>query len=272
MTLQLVNGRGYGLVYAKDDEEHEGDDAALAAPTLYLYDLIGFDWWTGGGITAKRVIEDLAELGDVSAIDVRINSPGGDVFEGVTIFNALVRTGARVTVHIDGIAASAASLVALAGDEVRIAENAMIMVHRPWTCACGDGEDMRHVATMLDKAWSAMLASYESRTGMRAAEVEQRVVDGGGEWWLTAAEAIDEGFADTRVSSTKAQVFGLSGYRQVPERVAALLDEDSGAVPRREPPAVAEIAAPPRQVAPRGPDPAVEQRRREVECLDLMTR
>ena len=239
MTNPLKDGRGYALAVAAADAP--ASEAPPPAPTLYLYDVLGVDLF--GGIPARQVVEDLAALGPVEALDVRINSPGGDVFEAIAVYGALVRFPAQVTMHIDGVAASAASLVAMAGDRTLIAENAMVMVHRPWTAVLGDAPEMRRQAEVLDKAWSAMLATYARRTGRRAATFEQKVAAAGGEWWLTAAEAVSEGFADHVTKPEKqAQVFGLGRFHRVPERLAARATGDAPASAGH--PAVLEIAAP----------------------------
>ena len=217
-----------------------------------------------GGIPGRQVVQDLQAVGPVPEISVRINSSGGDVFEGVAVYNALVRFPAKVTVHVDGLAASIASLVAMAGDKTLVAENAMLMVHRPWTVFAGDAEEMRHQAETLDKAWSAMLATYSRRTGKRAATLAQKVQDAGGEWWMTAPEAVAEGFAEaTEKAEKEAQVFGLERFQRVPERLAAAAKE-AGVLPLPCHPRVAEIEAP--RVRRRNPS---EARRRAVEVLRL---
>jgi ATP-dependent protease ClpP protease subunit len=256
------------------DPQKDGRGYALAAenlptPTLYLYDVLGVDLF--GGIPARQIVDDLAALGQIDALDVRINSPGGDVFEAIAVYNALVRFPAKVTVHIDGVAASAASLVAMAGDRTLVAENAMVMIHRPWTAAMGDAPEMRRQADVLDKAWSAMLATYARRTGRRAATFEQKVAAAGGEWWMTAAEAVAEGFADAVEKPQKdTQVFGLARYRKVPAQLAAASQDT---LPPQSPaaPHVAEIEAP-RVVAPPLEDErvaAAAARRRVVDVLRL---
>lgn len=245
--------RGYALALASEGKP---------APTLYLYDIFGLDFL--GGITARQVVADLQALGEAPEIEVRLNSPGGDVFEGIAVYNALARHPGRVVVHIDGLAASIASLVALAGDETRIAENSMVMVHRPWTALLGNAEEMRHEANTLDKAWGAMLATYAARTGRRAATLEKQVADAGGEWWLNAEDAVAAGFADATEKSEKAAaVFGLERFKRVPERLAAAARE---AAPLAVPvlPRAAEIA-PPRV---RRGSPA-DARRRIVQVLEL---
>lgn len=265
MTNPLKDGRGYVMARAAAD----APDAAPSAPTLYLYDILGVDFF--GGIPARQVVADLQALGDVPELSVRINSPGGDVFEAIAIYNALARFPARVTVHVDGVAASAATLVAMAGDKVLVAENAMFMVHRPWTGVMGDAPEMRRQADVLDKAWSAMLATYARRTGRRAATFEQKVASAGGEWWMTAAEAVAEGFADAVEKPEKqALVFGLARYRKVPAQLAAASQD---AVPPQvsAAPHVAEIAAPRVALPPREDEriAAAAARRRVVDVLRL---
>ena len=259
MTTTMKDGRGYSLARAEDGKP---------APTLYLYDVLGVDMF--GGVAARQVIDDLAALGDVPELTLRINSPGGDVFEGIAVYNALARFPAKVTVHIDGLAASAASLVAMAGNKTLIAENAMVMVHRPWTALMGDAPELRRQAETLDKAWSAMLATYARRTGRRAATFEQRVAAAGGEWWMTADEAVAEGFADAVAKPEKqAQVFGLHRFKQVPAGLAASAD---GTAPETVMPAprIAEIASP-RVETPLREVMPLAQRRRIVEAMRLTT-
>src|SRR5690606_28535345 len=113
---------------------------------LYIYDFIGW-----GGVTAQHVTERLGEI-EAPTLHVRINSPGGDVFDGIAIYNALVRfanAGHRVIAHVDALAASAASFIALAADEVHIAESAMVMIHNAWGFSIGDKHEMRRVADLL---------------------------------------------------------------------------------------------------------------------------
>lgn len=215
---------------------------------LQLYDVIGHDWWSGGGVSSKSVIDALAALADCESIDVRINSPGGDASEGVAIYNALARFAGRVVVHVDAMAASIASLIAMAGDEIRTAENALWMVHQPWTGVAGDASEMRRVADVLDRYWSSMLTTYSRRTGMNGAEVTRRVAAGGGEWWMTAAEAVEAGFSDVAVaagveasSEVAIQASWASRFRRAPARVAA---SATAGEPARDPIAEAVLEEP----------------------------
>ena len=144
-------------------------------------------------VSSRRFAEDLKVLGDVSRLTVRINSPGGEVFAAQAIHATLKRHRARVKVYVDGMAASAASLVAMAGDEVVMARGAMMMIHSPVTCASGDAGDMRNVAEILDRIRDSMVTVYCDRTGLGAEEVRDLLEN---ETWMTAEEAVERGFAD----------------------------------------------------------------------------
>ena len=273
MTTTLKDGRGLGLrldpvIYAAAIEKDKAvADASAKVPSLVLYDLfVSPELAFLGGITAGQVVDALATVADAPEIEVRLNSPGGDLWAGVAVYNALTRFPGKVTVHIDGMAASVASLVALAGDETLVAENGMVMVHRPWTVMAGDAEEMRQMSAILDKGWSAMLVTYAARTGKRGPTIEQKVAEGGGEWWMTADEAVAAGFADKTEKAEKAPaVFGLSRFTKVPERLAASA-KDAAPLPLPTMPKVAEIAAP--RVSKEA-DGSAATRRRQMEVLRL---
>lgn len=161
---------------------------------IEIYDPIGQDWF-GNGVTAKKFRDDLKALGNISEIVLRINSPGGEVFDGFAIYNALKEHAARIVVHIDGLAASIASVIAMAGDEIIMGEGAMMMIHDPWTIALGDADDMRKVAEMLDKVGEGLIDAYVTRTKQSRAVVDEWMK---AETWFTADEAIEHGFADKR--------------------------------------------------------------------------
>jgi ATP-dependent Clp endopeptidase proteolytic subunit ClpP len=158
---------------------------------IWLYDEIGKDW-LGEGISAK---EFLVELNAIKSpkIDLRINSIGGAVFDGAAIYNAIRRHSANVTTYIDGIAASIASVIALAGDKVIMAKNALYMMHNPSGFAYGNSEDMRKVAGILDKVRDTMLSAYREKTGKSDEEITA-LLDG--ETWLEADQALEAGFVD----------------------------------------------------------------------------
>lgn len=180
---------------------------------VLLYDAIG-GW---DGILAKDFVPQLNAI-KAATIHVRVNSPGGDVFEGITIANALKAHPANVVVHIDGLAASIASIIALAGDEVRMAENAFLMIHNPWTFAIGNAADFRKTADTLDTIAGALIDTYVKKTGAPRADVIAWMDE---ETWLNAEDALAEGFVDA-VDSADAEGeaiaarFDLSVFAKTP--------------------------------------------------------
>lgn len=163
--------------------------ASVAEDTdeIYIYDEIG-----GWGIQAKEFIDDLNQI-TAKKIDLRLNTPGGSVFDGNAMYNALKRHSATITTYIDGLAASMGSIIALAGDKVHMADNAIYMIHNPWTLAFGESADFRKTADTLDKLKSSMVRIYSEKTGMSEDEVI-RLMDE--ETWYTADEARESGFVD----------------------------------------------------------------------------
>lgn len=203
----------------------EARDEGANSAELFLYSVIGESWWEET-VAAKDLVRELAEL-DVAKIDVRINSPGGQVADGVAIFNALKRHPARVTAHVDGIAASIASVIALAADEVIMGEASMMMIHEPHGGALGTSADMRSYAEHLDKIRVTMIDVYAARSTMTAGEVEAAMHE---ETWYTASEAVEIGFASS-VDAGRGQIAAtarfdaraLARFEHVPDRVAAQL-------------------------------------------------
>lgn len=184
---------------------------------ILIYDVIGEDFWSGGGVTAKGFAQTLKTIGDVKAINLKINSPGGDVFDGIAIYNNLVQHSAKVNVFIDGLAASIASVIAMAGDTITIAENGMMMIHNPWTIALGDANHLRASAEVLDKIKATMLSTYSKRAGISEGDVS-KIMDA--ETWYTGQEAVDAGFADAIQfvkSAEPAALFDLSVFKNAPK-------------------------------------------------------
>lgn len=183
------------------------DDAASVGELL-LYGPIGPDdglSWLFDEVTPKQFREEMDGLGDVSELRVMINSGGGDVFAGQAIHSMLARHPAKVTVFVDGLAASIASIVAMAGDTVVMPRNAMMMVHNPWTVGVGDAREFRKIAETLDHIRESMLAAYQAKTGMDRPALLALLNK---ETWLTAEEAVDQGFAD-EIEETKAVAAAL---------------------------------------------------------------
>jgi ATP-dependent Clp endopeptidase proteolytic subunit ClpP len=159
---------------------------------IWIYEQIGEDWWSGGGVTAKGFKDELLTI-KASQIDLHINSPGGEVFDGITIYNLLKQHSANITTYIDGLAASIASVIALAGNRVVMAENALWMMHNPWGMAIGNAEDMRAQADVLDKVGSSISLAYQSKSGKSEEEIKSWMDS---ETWMSAAEAQESGFVD----------------------------------------------------------------------------
>lgn len=165
----------------------EGPEKAVE---IYLYGEIGY--W---GITSADFIRDLQAIDDgESPVLVAIDSIGGDLFDGIAIHNTLNRLGERCTVRIDGACYSAASVAAAGAHRVEMADNALFMIHNPWTFAAGDSDDLRKVADMMDKAFDSIVASYQHRPlALDEAELRSLINE---ETWFTAAEAKAAGFVD----------------------------------------------------------------------------
>jgi ATP-dependent Clp endopeptidase proteolytic subunit ClpP len=172
--------RWYAIQSPADPETSESVEVSI-------YDEIGL-----GGVSAKQFAADLKKLKG-QHIDLRINSVGGSVTEGAAIYNALKRHKGGLTVHIDGLAASMASVIAMAGEETRIAENALLMIHNPWSMTMGDADDLRKEADVLDKLKATLVSAYVRKTGQPRALIEQMMDD---EKWMDATEALELGFVD----------------------------------------------------------------------------
>ena len=180
-----------GIRAAEDDVE---DDAAR---TITIYDAIGVDYWTGDGVTAKRIAGALRGMG-AGPVTVAINSPGGDMFEGLTIYNLLREHKGAVTIKVLGLAASAASVIAMAGDTVQIARAGFLMIHNAWVVAVGNRNDLRDVADTLEPFDRAMASIYAARTG-DTDKAMQQLMDA--ESWIGGSDAIAQGFADELLPS-----------------------------------------------------------------------
>jgi len=188
--------------------------------TIYLYDVIGYDWWTGGGITAMQFAADLNAIRGVSKIHLRFNSPGGDVFDGRAICAALDAHPARKVGHVDGWAASAASFILMHCDEIEITQGAMIMIHNGWTLAAGDNRVMSETAALLLKIDGAIQDDYARHVD---AGREQIVAWMNAETWFNADEAVEHGFADRIAGGDGAQArstWNVAAYANAPKAAA----------------------------------------------------
>jgi len=182
--------------------------------TIYVYDEI-----SSYGISANQFVKDLNEVKS-GKIKLRINSPGGNVFDGVTIHNALKEHPATVNVIVDGLAASIASIIAMAGDNVHMADNAMMMIHQAWAFAMGNADDLQKTVEVLQKIDGTLVKTYADKTGATQRNIRQMMKD---ETWMTAQEAKDLGFADTIGDRVDAKAsFDLSKYANVPQEAMAM--------------------------------------------------
>lgn len=163
----------------------ESGDASIS-----IYDAIG-ESWDGAGVTSKRIGAALRAIGE-NPVTVNVNSPGGDFFEGVAIYNLLREHKAKVTVRVMGLAASAASIIAMAGDEILMGDGAFLMIHNAWAVAIGNRHDMAQAAQHLEPFDAAMASVYASRTGLSVAEVSTLMDK---ETWINSAQAVEDGFA-----------------------------------------------------------------------------
>lgn len=184
--------------------------------TIYLYDVIDPFW----GVSAKQFVKELNAIKSPT-INLRINSPGGDVFDGRAIATAIAQHPSKIVAHIDGLAASAASYVAISAKEVVMAPGTFLMIHNAWTIAFGNKEELKAVADILEKIDTSLVDTYAAETG---ADKDQIKAWMDAETWFTADEAVAEGFAD-RISTPaagdeeKSNAWDLSAY----ERPAAVL-------------------------------------------------
>lgn len=161
---------------------------------IWLYGDIG-ESWSGDSVTAKSLSDELKKLAGVKEITLRINSPGGNVFDGLAMYNSLKKFPARIVTEIDGMALSIASIIALAGDEVRMAGNAVYMIHNPWTMAAGDAAEMRKIADQLDLVRDSLAGTYVAKTKEQSS-FEQISEWMNAETWFNSEEALKAGFVD----------------------------------------------------------------------------
>jgi ATP-dependent protease ClpP protease subunit len=200
------------------------------ANTISIFDAIGYDPWSGDGVTAKRISGALRAIGGAD-VTVNVNSPGGDMFEGLAIYNLLREYKGAVTVKVLGVAASAASVIAMAGDEIQIARAAFLMIHNAWVVAAGNRNELRDIADTLEPFDAAMADIYSVRTGADL-KAMQKLMDS--ETWIGGSAAVEQGFADAMLASdaVKESTDASSGAATAAKRMDLLLAQQG--VPRSE--------------------------------------
>lgn len=209
---------------------NDGPQAAEAddANTVSVYDVIGEDYWSGGGFTAKRMSAALRSIGK-NDVTVKINSPGGDMFEGIAIYNLLREHPAKVTVDVMGWAASAASIIAMAADDIRMGLGTFMMVHNAWGMVIGNRHDFTDAAEMFEGFDSAIADIYQARTGLERKTVE-KLMDN--ETFMGPSEAVEKGFADSVNEGLKIENSGSQRPVLARDRVDQILARSG--VPRVE--------------------------------------
>lgn len=193
-------------VLAKSEDEAE----------IFLYDQIvsnedEAEWW--GGVAPQPFVKALRGI-TASTIHLRINSPGGSVFAARAMEQALREHSAKIVVHIDGLAASAATIIAMAGDERIMAKGALFMIHKAWTISWGNADDLLKEAELLEKIDTTLADTYAERTGNESGVIAGWMRD---ETWFTAQEALDHGFATSVAEDEAKAAWNLSAYANAPK-------------------------------------------------------
>lgn len=182
--------------------------------------------WFDEETSATSFRDALKELGDVSTINLSINSGGGSVFDGIAIYNMLKSHKATVNVYVEGLAASIASVIAMAGDTITMRSGSMMMVHMPWTLSQGNAEEMRKTADTLEKTGDSIVDIYSERTGIPSDDIRNIMND---ETWLSAEEAVEQGWAtkidkkEAVMNSVPKEIFGR--FSNVPKNVLARVEK-----------------------------------------------
>lgn len=198
---------------------------ALADPSQYelmVYGDIGENWFDDQSISARDVVDQLDQLGpQVNQVNVRINSVGGSVNDGLAIYNALKRVAAKVIVTVEGVAMSVASLIAMAGDEVHVPSTSVLMIHAPWAVTSGNASELRAAANALDTFGLSMAGAYASKTGLSTDEVLAKMLDGLDHYY-TGEQAIALGLADTLITDEPATDPGAAAPAEAPSFAASV--------------------------------------------------
>ncbi|MFT8757716.1 head maturation protease, ClpP-related [Leuconostoc pseudomesenteroides] len=182
--------------------------------------------WLDEETSATSFRDALKELGDVSTINLSINSGGGSVFDGIAIYNMLKSHKATVNVYVEGLAASIASVIAMAGDTITMRSGSMMMVHMPWTLSQGNAEEMRKTADTLEKTGDSIVDIYSERTGISSDDIRNIMNE---ETWLSAEEAVEQGWAtkldkkEAVMNSVPKEIFGR--FSNVPKNVLARVEK-----------------------------------------------
>ena len=197
---------------------------------MYIDGEIVSEEYEDSDVSAVGFRDALKQLGDIKQLNLYINSPGGDVFQGIAIYNMLKRNKAKVNIYVDGVAASIASVIAMAGDTIFMPSNSMLMIHNPYTMAIGNANELRKAADDMDQITKASKQSYLDKAGDKLTDAKlQEIMDN--ETWLTAQEAVDYGLADEVLEPVQA-VASINNpfaknFKHIPKELLADVKENA---------------------------------------------
>lgn len=196
---QFQNSKGITFPVALDrwNPDIQASDQSQNENVINILDQIGYDWWTDSGATAKNISAALKTMRGQDIV-VNINSPGGDVFEGLAIYNLLREHDGQVTVRILGLAASAASFIAMAADKIQIARAGFFMIHNAWTVGVGNRNDLTEIAVFLEQIDDMLADIYSIQTGLDISHLKDAMDK---ESWISGKSAVEQGFADSFLDS-----------------------------------------------------------------------
>lgn len=205
------------------------------AAEVSIHDEIGL--W---GVSASAFMRDLKALGPLDQINLSIHSPGGDVLDGWAIYNSLKNSKAHIVARVEGLAASMASVILMAADEVEIPQNAFVMIHNPWGLAVGDADEMRDTADLLDKLGNGLVNAYTERTGNTEEDIRAWMA---AEKWMDGKEAVERGFADKLLDGVamSAKAFDTRRFMMTPKSLQANSETEPEVAPVVEAPVVAPV-------------------------------
>lgn len=237
-------------------------------PTIYMYDEIGPGW--AGMIDDNAMLSALQEIGEVDDLDLRINSPGGVVDIGSTIFNLLVDHPANIHVRIDGIAASIASVIAMAGNTITVSANSRFMIHEAMTLAWGNKQTFAKIIDMLGKADEGIVGTYVERTGNDKDKVVEWMK---AETWFTADEAIDAGFATEKAPSIKnvSMKIPANRYKNAPKNLETY-DREIPGIQLSKPPGASDQSRAAGKVTGNSKTKLIAERSKRIGGVDIAAR
>lgn len=269
-TRANVSARTPEAVFERWDASIRSADA-IGDNVITIYETIGEDWWTGEGFTMKRLDAALRSIGRRD-FEVHINSPGGDMFEGVAAYNKIrdhaETHGLSVKVKVLGIAASAASVIAMAGDEIEIAASASIMIHNCWTIAMGNRNDFAEMSETMAKFDDAMALVYGARTGNDAKQIASWMND---ETYFTGQEAIEAGFATDLLPSDRVKADPDAAAKADQGKAVRAMERAlrmSGASAKEAKATISQLKSGTRDAAP-APDPNADVVASDTQWADL---